>query len=80
MKFNFCLESIIALGPLSLFKEASQHSKVSFISAGLKTFKFGIALKLDKCSMGWCVGPSSLIQSSHEKKCILLVIPLELKV
>ena len=37
----------------------SQHSKVSAVSAGLKTFKFGIDLRPANCSIGWWVGPSS---------------------
>ena len=36
-----------------------QHSAVSIISHGRYTFKFGIARKLERCSTGWCVGPSS---------------------
>ena len=42
-----------------LNRDNSQHSAVSIASHGLKTFKFGITLKEDKCSIGWCVGPSS---------------------
>ena len=34
-------------------------TNVSIKSAGLKTFKFGIDLRLVNCSIGWWVGPSS---------------------
>ena len=37
----------------SLFNAISQHSNVSLISAGLKTFKFGIARNPASCSTGW---------------------------
>ena len=40
------------LGVLEFFKACSQHSIVSILSAGLKTFKFGIDLKLVNCSIG----------------------------
>ncbi len=54
-----CLVKAITLGE-SLFSIANcQHSKVSIKSDGLKTFKFGIDLRLVSCSIGWCVGPSS---------------------
>ena len=42
----------IALGLLLLFKAISQHSRVSFISAGRNTLRFGIALKPFNCSIG----------------------------
>ena len=58
-EMNFWFGLPIALGIFLLFKAISQHSKVSFISAGLKTFKFGIALNPVSCSIGWWVGPSS---------------------
>ena len=41
----FCLDKAITLGLVLLFKAISQHSSVSIVSAGLNTFKFGIALK-----------------------------------
>ena len=41
------------------FRANSQLSFTSTPSAGLKTKVFGVALNIDKCSIGWCVGPSS---------------------
>ena len=41
------------------FKANSQLSFTSTPSAGLKTNVFGVALNIDRCSIGWCVGPSS---------------------
>ena len=40
------------LGVFEFFKACSQHSIVSTLSAGLKTFKFGIDRKPDSCSIG----------------------------
>ena len=43
-----------------LFLSATSHdSDVSIVSQGLNTIKFGVDLNMDRCSMGWCVGPSS---------------------
>ena len=56
---TFCLVSEITLGVFLLSRANCQHSKVSMVSEGLKTFKFGIDLKLVNCSIGWWVGPSS---------------------
>ena len=54
-----CLVRAITLGELLLSSAICQHSNVSIKSAGLKTFKFGIDLKLVNYSIGWWVGPSS---------------------
>ena len=56
---RFCLVKDNTLGVFEVFNANSQHSIVSILSAGLKTFKFGIALNPESCSIGWCVGPSS---------------------
>ena len=37
----------------------SQHSAVSTPSAGRSTSRFGMARNAARCSIGWCVGPSS---------------------
>ena len=49
---NFCLDKAMALGPSKVFNAICQHSKVSLISAGLKTFRFGIARSPASCSIG----------------------------
>ena len=49
---RFCLDKIIALGPLKLFKAISHASKVSIASLGLKTVSPGIDLSATKCSIG----------------------------
>ena len=56
---NFCLLKANATG-VSLDSIATFHAyAVSVESAGLKTWKFGIVLSIDSCSIGWWVGPSS---------------------
>ena len=52
MGFRLCLVKDRILGVLELFKACSQHSIVSTLSAGLKTFKFGIDRKPESCSIG----------------------------
>ena len=59
MGLSFCLVKAIILGELELSSASSQHSKVSVVSAGLKTCKFGMSLSPESCSTGWWVGPSS---------------------
>ena len=46
------LLAAITLGVSLLSRANCQHSKVSIVSEGLKTFKFGIDLKLVNCSIG----------------------------
>ena len=46
-----CLVKAITLGVFSLSRAFCQHSNVSIKSAGLKTFRFGIDLRLVNCSM-----------------------------
>ncbi len=59
MGLRFCLVKDNTLGVPESFNATSQHSIVSILSAGLNTFKLGIDLNPDSCSIGWCVGPSS---------------------
>ena len=47
-----CLVKAITLGVFLLLRASCQHSKVSIRSDGLKTFKFGVDLKLVNCSIG----------------------------
>ena len=47
-----CLVKAITLGVFLLSSANCQHSNVSIVSEGLKTFKFGIDLKLVNCSIG----------------------------
>ncbi len=48
---RFCLVKDKTLGVFELFNACSQHSIVSILSAGLKTFRFGIDRNPDNCSM-----------------------------
>ena len=50
--FRFCLDNASTEGPSSLESAKAQHSAVSIESQGLKTFKLGISLNEDKCSIG----------------------------
>ena len=50
--FKPCLVSDKILGVLEVLRACSQHSIVSTLSAGLKTFKFGIERKPESCSIG----------------------------
>ena len=77
---TFCLDKAIALGVLLLFKAISQHSRVSLISAGLNTFKFGI-LSNQKV-VQWVDELDHLHQDqlSHVKRYRLLLDPSEQKV
>ena len=50
--FKFCLVNEITLGLFLQVNAISQHSIVSVESHGRKTFKFGIDLRLLKCSIG----------------------------
>ena len=59
MGLRFCLVKDKTLGVVELFNASSQHSIVSVLSAGLKTFKLGIVLKPDNCSIG-CQRPTRL--------------------
>ena len=43
---------VISFPSIELFNACSQHSIVSILSAGLKTFRFGIDRKPDNCSIG----------------------------
>ena len=59
MTGRFCRESAKAVGA-SVWRRAKRHANaVSFASAGRIMFSLGIARSAARCSMGWCVGPSS---------------------
>ena len=56
---RFCRVSASTDGVRSLASASSHASAVSTVSAGRKTFRFGVARSIARCSTGWCVGPSS---------------------
>ncbi len=55
----FWRESSSATGPSARSSATRQATAVSLASAGRITHSSGIARSEAKCSIGWCVGPSS---------------------
>ena len=53
------LVSAITDGRSRAASASAQHSATSTASAGRKSCSRGIARRLARCSIGWCVGPSS---------------------
>ena len=47
------------VGLFSFFKAFSHAAAVSVRFAGLQVDIFGVALNVERCSIGWWVGPSS---------------------
>ena len=60
LKYSIPLIPIALAGWLySMIDKIFLNNLISTASAGLNTYKLGIALNEDKCSTGWWVGPSS---------------------
>ncbi len=56
---RFWRVSMRPTGPSSCCMAIFHASTVSLASAGRRSVKFGVARSMARCSMGWCVGPSS---------------------
>ena len=56
---RFCRVSASTDGVPRVVSASSQASAVSMVSAGRNTLRFGVARSIARCSIGWCVGPSS---------------------
>ena len=56
---SFCRLRISAVGTELAPSSQCQARSVSWTSAGRITSRFGIARSEARCSIGWCVGPSS---------------------